>query len=71
MKYSASAGRMNKVHISVDGEYAYTVDSEYWYSCEWCRKSEIEDEEEVKKISYGHRLEICFYFGPQDAFLRR
>lgn len=36
---------MNKIHVSVDGEYKFTVDAEYWYSCPWCRIKEIEDTE--------------------------
>ncbi len=48
MKISASPGRENKIHISVDGEYRYTVDAEYWYTCPYCRKSEITDGEECE-----------------------
>ncbi len=50
MKIEAKAGRMNKVHISIDDEYKYTVDAEYWYSCPWCRVSEITDGE--KQIEF-------------------
>ena len=44
MKVEAKPGRLNKVHISVDGEYRFTVDSEYWYSSKWRSVTEIEDE---------------------------
>ncbi len=45
MKITYSEGKQNKVHISVDGEYMFTVDAEFWYSCPWCRVTEIEDGE--------------------------
>lgn len=47
MKISFSAGKRNKIHISVDGEYFITVDSEYWYSCPYCKLSVIEGDEEI------------------------
>ncbi len=50
MKISASPGKRNKVHISVDGEYRFTVDGEYWYSCPWCGKAEIKGEKEKEKF---------------------
>jgi len=50
MKVSASPGKRNKVHISVDGEYKFTVDGEYWYSCPWCGKPEIKGEKEKEKF---------------------
>lgn len=43
MKISYKPGKMNKIHISIDGEYKFTVDAEYWYSCPWWRIKEIDD----------------------------
>lgn len=51
MKISFSQGRQNKIHISVDDEYKFTVDAEYWYTCPWCRVKEITDSEECEKFS--------------------
>ena len=50
MKISYSIGKQNKIHISVDGEYMFTVDAEYWYSCPWCRISEIDEADEQEKF---------------------
>lgn len=33
MIITAKQGRYNKIHISIDGEYLTTVDSDYWFSC--------------------------------------
>lgn len=50
MKITFSDGRQNKVHISVDGEYVFTVDVEYWYSCRWRNISEIDEPEEEEEF---------------------
>lgn len=47
MKISAENGRQNKIHISCDGEYRFTVDAEYWFSCPYYAKNIIEDEDEA------------------------
>lgn len=47
MKLSYSYGKQNKVHISCDGEYAFTVDAEYWLSSPYYGVESIEDEEEL------------------------
>ncbi len=43
MEISYKPGKINKIHISVDGEYKYTVDAEYWYSCPWHSIKIIDD----------------------------
>jgi regulatory protein len=43
MEISYKPGKMNKIHISIDGEYKYTVDAEYWYSCPWHGINIIDD----------------------------
>ncbi len=47
MKLTYSFGKQNKVHIICDGEYAFTVDAEYWLSCPYYGVQSIEDEEEL------------------------
>lgn len=37
-------GRGDKIHISVDGDYAFTVDSLFWYGLGIKNNSEIDDE---------------------------
>lgn len=50
MKLTFKNGRNNKVHIFTDEEYSLTVDGEYWFTSEWCRVKEIDEEdfEELK-----------------------
>ncbi len=45
MIIQAKEGRYNKIHISVDGEYITTVDSDYWYSCGYISGDEISEGE--------------------------
>ncbi len=45
MKISVSKGKQNKIHILCDGEYSFTVDAEYWFSCPYCGKDELNEEE--------------------------
>lgn len=45
MKLSVKTGNRGKVHIHIDGEYRYTVDSDWWYSEKWHKLTEIDDEE--------------------------
>ena len=47
MKISAQAGKQNKIHISIDGEYKFTVDAEFWYSCPYHGKTEIDEQEQA------------------------
>lgn len=50
MKISYSKGKQNKIHVSVDGEYRFTVDAEYWFLTPWYRLGEIKDGEESEKF---------------------
>ena len=50
MKISYSKGKQNKIHVSVDGEYRFTVDAEYWFLTPWYRLDEIKDGEESGKF---------------------
>lgn len=44
MKITTKNGRNNKIHIFIDEEYSLTVDSEYWYTSEWSRIKETDEE---------------------------
>ncbi len=50
MKISYSKGKQNKIHVSVDGEYRFTVDAEYWFLTPWYRLDEIKDGKESEKF---------------------
>lgn len=50
MKISYSKGKQNKIHVSVDGEYRFTVDAEYWFLTPYYRLDEIKDGEESEKF---------------------
>lgn len=47
MKIFASKGKQNKIHISCDGEYLFTVDAEYWFSSPYYNIKNIDDDEEL------------------------
>lgn len=47
MKITANRGKQNKIHILCDGEYMFTVDAEYWFSCPYYGIDNIEDDEEL------------------------
>lgn len=56
MIIQAKEGRYNKIHISIDGEYLLTVDSDYWYSCGYINGDEIDEQELAAfKIAAGSR----------------
>ncbi len=47
MKISVNVGKQNKIHIFCDGEYKFTVDAEYWFSCPYHGINNIDNEEEL------------------------
>lgn len=47
MKITASKGKQNKIHISCDGEYTFTVDAEYWFSSPYYGRDNIDNDEEL------------------------
>ncbi len=57
MKISYSVGKQNKIHVSCDDEYRFTVDSEFWFSSPYCMKRNIDDEQELAEffLSVGSR----------------
>ena len=42
MKIEAKPGKADKMHIHIDGDYAFTVDAAFWYRCGWAYESEID-----------------------------
>lgn len=58
MKISYSVGKQNKIHISCDDEYRFTVDSEFWFSSPYCTIRNIDDEQELAEffLSVGSRF---------------
>ena len=50
MKITYKKGKGDKIHISVDGEYAFTVDEMYFYSLNIKENAEI-TAEELKEIT--------------------
>lgn len=47
MKITVSKGKKNKIHISCDDVYMFTVDAEYWYSSPYFNKESIDNDEEL------------------------
>lgn len=47
MRITVNSGKQNKIHISCDGEYKFTVDAEYWFSSPYHGIQTIDDEEEL------------------------
>lgn len=45
MKITAKQGRGTKIHISIDGEYLLTVDSDFWFSCGYVSGDDINENE--------------------------
>ena len=45
MKLSVKSGKLNKIHIYIDDEYRFTVDSDFWLSEKWHNLKEIDENE--------------------------
>ena len=45
MLLTYSAGKKNKMHISIDGEYRFTVDADFWYSLGIYQNTELGEAE--------------------------
>ncbi len=45
MKLTFKPGKLNKIHIFIDGEYRLTVDDDFWFSERWNNLKEIDSEE--------------------------
>ncbi|MBE6818844.1 MAG: regulatory protein RecX [Ruminococcaceae bacterium] len=45
MRLTYAPGKKNKIHISIDGEYCFTVDADFWFSLGIYQDSEISEAE--------------------------
>ena len=45
MRLTYSSGKKNKIHISIDGEYRFTVDADFWFSLGIYQNSELDEAE--------------------------
>ncbi|MBQ3431949.1 MAG: RecX family transcriptional regulator [Clostridia bacterium] len=45
MLLTYASGKNNKIHISIDGEYRFTVDADFWYSLGIYQSTQVEEEE--------------------------
>lgn len=52
-------GKANKIHISVDGEYRFTVDADFWYLSGYGNGDEI-DEEALRELEERIQARRCF-----------
>lgn len=59
MIISAQKGKANKIHISIDGEYALTVDADFWFTSGYTSGDEI-DEEEYRALADRIAKRRCF-----------
>lgn len=59
MIISADKGRQNKIHVSIDGEYRFTVDADFWFSCGLISGDEI-DEERLEDLTEKVKRRRCF-----------
>ena len=56
MKITYSSGKNNKIHISTDGEYRFTVDADFWFSlCIYQGQELNEDEVSLLEEKIGVR----------------
>ena len=63
MNISVNIGKQNKIHILLDGEYAFTVDAEYWYSSPYYSVNNIDDEEELAAFTEAVGSRCAFIAG--------
>lgn len=45
MHITYASGKHNKMHISIDGEYRFTVDADFWYSLGIYQNAQVNEEE--------------------------
>lgn len=58
MLVTAKPGRGKKIHVSVDGEYTFTTNSDFWYSYGFTGGEMTEEEFEKLKESSDYRLAL-------------
>lgn len=59
MIITAQKGKANKIHISVNGEYRFTVDADFWFSCGFLSGDEI-DEEQLEELAGRVAVRRCY-----------
>ena len=69
MKITYSSGKNNKIHVSTDGEYRFTVDADFWFS-QCIYQGEELSEEEVAELEEKIGVRRAFNKG-MDFLSRR
>ncbi|MCR4614975.1 MAG: recombination regulator RecX [Clostridiales bacterium] len=69
MKITAKRGKVNKIHVYVDGEFLMTVDEEFWYTCGHAANEDIDDGELVAFKEAASRR--CAFNKALDLISRR
>ena len=59
MILTADEGRQNKIHVSIDGEYSFTVDADFWFSSGFSSGDEI-GPEELEEMLETIAVRRCF-----------
>ena len=59
MVLTAQKGKANKMHISVDGEYRFTVDADFWFLSGYAGGDEI-DEDGLAELETRIKARRCF-----------
>lgn len=58
MKLTAKAGKGEKIHLSLDGEYIATVNADYWFSCGIKSGSEVSPEQLEELLAESARRKM-------------
>ena len=58
MKLTAKAGKGEKIHLSVDGEYIATVNADYWFTCGLRSGSDISPEQLEELLEESNRRKM-------------
>lgn len=58
MKLTAKAGKGEKIHLSLDGEYIATVNADYWFTCGIKSGEEISPEQLEELLSESSRRKM-------------
>ncbi len=58
MKLTAKAGKGEKIHLSLDGEYIATVNADYWFTCGIKSGSEVSPEQLEELLAESARCKM-------------
>ncbi|MBQ8470101.1 MAG: hypothetical protein IJ547_05870, partial [Clostridia bacterium] len=58
MKLTAKAGKGEKIHLSLDGEYIATVNADYWFTCGISSGEEVTPEQLEALLSESARRKM-------------